>query len=696
MTAAASAGATVAPTADNPLLEPSGPPRFTRIRPEHVVPAVRARIAEVEALVEALVGGAAGAHTWESLVEPLDAAQELLARAWGPVEHLKSVQGDEGLRAAHAEAKPLLAEHDAKLGQDERLFRAYEAVRAGAEAAGLSRPQVKVLDEVLRDFRLAGVALGPEHKARFRAIKVELSTLESKFSDNVVDVTRDFRLVVDEPARLDGLPAQVLEAARAQALADDPAAPEGRHAFTLHAPSVVPFLQYCRDRALREQLYRGFTTRASEAPRDNAPLIGRILELRRELAALLGYPDYASVSLATKMAESPAQVRGFLEDLAGRALPFGRRERDELAAFARARDGLADLAMWDVSYYRELLRQDRYAFSDEEVRQYLPLDRCLDGLFATLSRLYGLEVREVTSSFETWHPDVRALELRDADGALCGHVFLDLFARDGKRSGAWMGDCLERRRRGGALQTPIAYLVCNFAAPVGGKPSLLRHDELRTLFHECGHALHHVLTKVDLRQCSGINRVPWDGVELPSQFFENWVWHRESLALLAGHVATGAPLPDALLDKMLAAKNFMSGVDMLRQLEFALFDLALHTDFDPAGPETVRDVIARVRARVAVFPVPAWNRFECAFSHIFAGGYAAGYYSYKWAEVLAADAFGRFEEEGIFSRDAGAAFREHILGMGGSEDLMELFVRFRGRKPTPDALLRQSGLLATA
>jgi oligopeptidase A len=680
-------------TTDNPLLDLSGPPRFQAIKPEHIEPVVRQRIAEVEALIERLVTRAEP-PTWATLVEPLDAAFESLERAWGPVEHLNSTMNTDALREVYRATKPLLAEHEARVGQDARLFRAYEAVRARADQDGLTSVQKKVLDEVLRDFRLAGVALETDaQKARFREIKVELSKLESRFSDNVVDVTRTYRLVVEDERDLAGLPERVVAAARKQAEDDDPQAPPARWTFTLHAPSVQPFLQYAENRALRERLYRAFTTRATEGEQDNGPLMDRILELRRELARLLGYANFAEVSLATKMAPSPEKVTAFLADLAQRSRPFGQRDRAELDEFARRRDGLAQLEAWDFAFYRERLRQERYSFSDEEVRQYFPLERALDGLFGVLQRLYGIRLSAAPGTFETWHPDVRLLEVKDESGELLGHMFLDLFARDGKKPGAWMGGCIDRRRRKGDLQRPIAYLVCNFAPPLGASPSLLRHDEVRTLFHECGHALHHVLTQVDVRQVSGINRVPWDGVELPSQFHENWVWHEDSLALLAGHVDTGAPLPKELLSRMLAAKNFQSGADMLRQLEFALFDLTLHTSFVPGGARTVHDVIEAVRDEVAVMRPPAWNRFENAFTHIFAGGYAAGYYSYKWAEVLAADAFSRFEEEGIFSRDAGRAFRDTVLGRGGSEDLMELFVKFRGREPSAEPLLRQSGLV---
>ena len=690
----------------NPLLSLEGPPRYVDVRPEHVEPAIRARIREVEAALERAVAPGTP-RTWRDVVDPLDRADEALDRAWGPVEHLNAVMNSEALREVYRTVKPLVAEHRAKLGQDERLFAALEAVLAQADAEGLDAVQRKILQDALRDLRLQGVALPPAQKERFRELTVELSKLSARFSDNLLDETDAYRLALEDPADLAGLPASALEQARAQALRDDPQAPAGRHTFTLHAPSYMAFMQYARSRPRREELYRAYVTRASgssagasaperskAAEKDNAPLIRRTLVLRREMARLLGFQDYAELSLATKMADSPAQVRQFLLDLAHKTRPFGLKEREELSAFARQKDGLAELQSWDVAYYREALRQERYSFSDEEVREYFPLDRVLSGLFATLERLYGITLRDATAQapLPTWHADARVLEVREGP-ALVGYMLLDLFARDGKRQGAWMGGCIDRKRRAGIIELPVAYLVCNFAAPVGGKPSLLRHGEVRTLFHECGHALHHVLTRVDYRQASGISNVPWDGVELPSQFHENWVWQEESLGLLAAHWQTGAPLPKALLGKMLAARNFMSAADMLRQIEFALFDLELHTEFDPEGSEDVHARLEAVRERVALFRPPAYDRFECGFSHIFAGGYAAGYYSYKWAEVLAADAFSRFEEEGIFSPEAGLAFKHHILERGGSEELMRLYVAFRGRQPTAEALLRHSGLV---
>lgn len=679
----------------NPLLATEGTPQFDRIEAAHALPAVKQRIEEFEALLEELMARG-GPYTWETLIDPLDQAEERISRAFSPIGHLNSVLGTDALREAHQAVLPLLTEYSAKVAQDERLCAAIKEVREGADAAGLDDVQRRVLDLALRDFKLAGVDLPADKKERYRAIQIEMSQLSTDFSNHLVDEAKDYRLVIEDPADVEGLPESALEQARAKALEDDPDAPEHRWTFTLHAPSVTPFLQYQPKRALREQLYKAYATRATEGERDNGPLIDRILTLRTELVGLLGFETYADYSLATKMATSPAEVKTFLFDLAERSIPFGKKEIEELAAFAKEKDGLEELASFDLAYYRERLRQERYSFSDDEVRQYFPLPRVLDGLFETLRRLYGLELTRVTGAegLSVWHPDVQVLAVKGPEGEDRGHLMLDLFARDGKRSGAWMNVCVERRRfSDGKVQNPVAYLVCNFTSPAGDKPTLLRHSEVVTLFHECGHCLHHVLTQVDRRQVSGIAEVPWDGVELPSQFHENWVWQAESLGLLARHHETGADLPQELLDKMLAAKNFMSGADMLRQLEFALFDLELHTDYRPGGEQTVHDVLEAVRDRIAVIKPPAYNRFENGFGHIFSGGYAAGYYSYKWAEVLAADAFSRFEEEGIFSQEAGKAFREQILERGGSAELMDLYVAFRGRKPTPDALLRHSGLV---
>lgn len=684
-------------TLTNPLLQTTGTPDYKAIDPAHIKPAVTQRIAEYEALLEQLLAPD-GPRTWAGLIAPLAEADEALERAWGPVEHLNSVMNTDALREVYKETKPLLSEFGAKVSQDERLCAAVQAVSDQADAEGLDPVQRRVLELQLRDFKLSGVDLPQAKKTRYCEIQVRTGQLASEFMEHVLDEEKDYRLVIEDPAHVAGLPESLVELARAKAVEDDADAPEQRWTFTLHMPSFRPFMQFQQRRELREQLYRAYVTKASDqsasgkTERDNGPVIDEILTLRAELATLLGFGSFGEVSLARKMATSPEEVVAFLNDLADKALPFGKRDIEELREAARA-DGVEELAAWDQAYYREKLRKSRYAFSDDEVRQYFPLSKVLTGLFQTLDRIYGISLSETTGSHETWHDDVRVLEVRDAQG-LRGHMFLDLFAREGKRQGAWMGECVNRKRTlEGAVQHPVAYLVCNFSPPVGGKPSLLQHSEVVTLFHECGHALHHVLTQVDYPQVAGINEVPWDGVELPSQFHENWTWQPEALGFLSGHAETGESLPQELLDKMLAAKNFQSGADMLRQLEFALFDLELHTGYTPGGEQTVQQVLDRVRERVQPLRAPTWNRFQNAFGHIFAGGYAAGYYSYKWAEVLAADAFSRFEEEGIFSPEAGKAFREHILERGGSDELMELYVQFRGRKPTPDALLRHSGLV---
>lgn len=682
---------------DNPLLYTDGTPRFESIRPEHVEPAVRQRIDEYQATLDRVLEGGPP-YSWANLIEPLDQVDENLSRAWGPVTHLNGVMNNDELRAAYEATQPLITEFVAGLGQNERLFRATQEVLADADQEWLDAVQKRILELRIRDFRLAGVELPADKKDRYREIQVELSSLSTKFMNNVLDVTKAYRMVLEDPSDLEGLPESLLQMARSQAEQDaaqaGEEAPAGRHTITLQAPFVVPFLQFQRKRERREELYRAFCTRASEGEHDNGPLIERTLELRAELAKLLGMRTYAELSVETKMARSPEQVLEFLNDIAEKAQAAGERDVNELREVAQ-REGIEEIQAYDAAYYREKLRQERYSFSDEEVRQYFPLGHVLQGLFRTIEQIYGLKLSEVEASaagVEKWHPDTRVVRVEDTDG-LRGHILMDLFARDGKRQGAWMDVCVERRRdRSGSVQHPVAYLVCNFAGPVGDTPSLLRHSDVVTLFHECGHALHHVLTQVDYRQCAGINEVPWDGVELPSQFHENWVWQRESLAELSKHVESGEPLPSALLDKMLAAKNFQRAADIQRQLTFGIFDLELHT----GAKGSVQEVIDDVRQRLGGIQPPAYNRFQNAFGHIFAGGYAAGYYSYMWADVLASDAFSRFEEEGLFSPEAGAAFREHILEQGGSAELMDLYVAFRGREPTTDALLRHAGLVGAS
>lgn len=675
--------------AENPLLDFSGLPRFADFRPEHVAPAVDRLLAENRALI-ARLAAAEGPPTWEDFVEPLDDANERIARAWGIVAHLNAVMNSPQLRAAYNANLPKVTQYYSELDQHEGLYTRFRALAASPGFARLTPPQRRIVENELRDFRLGGVELPAPKKARFLAIRERLAQLSSRFSDNVLDATDAFRHTVSDPAAVSGIPEDVLAAAREVARA------EGRAGwtFTLHAPSYLPVMQHADDRRLREQLYRAYVTRASEFGKpewDNTPLIAEIVELRREQAQLLGFANYAEYSLAPKMAESPRQVLDFLGELAARARPFAEREAAELAEFARAELGLERLEAWDLAYASEKLRRAHYSFSEEEVKQYFPEHKVLAGLFRLVEALYGLRIAPAEAA--VWHPDVRFYAIHDRTGELVGHFYADLYARPAKRGGAWMDEAIARRRRQGRVQKPVAYLNCNFPAPVGGKPSLLTHEEVITLFHEFGHGLHHLLTRVDHLGASGINGVEWDAIELPSQLMENFCWEWEVLAGMTAHVATGAALPRALFEKMRAAKNFQSGLQTLRQIEFALFDLRLHSDYDPRSGKSVLKLLDEVRAQVAVIVPPPYNRFPHSFSHIFAGGYAAGYYSYKWAEVLSADAYSLFEERGVLDRATGERFREEVLAVGGSRPALESFVAFRGRPPSLEALLRHSGMI---
>jgi oligopeptidase A len=674
----------------NPLLDFSGLPRFAELKPEHIAPAIDRLLAEGR---EAIERALAAPSTWERFVAPLEDANERIGRAWGQVAHLHAVMDSPELRDAYNANLPKITKYWTELGQNERLFEKYRQLAAAPEFSALSPARRKIVENALRDFRLGGAELPPERKARYAAIQEELAALSARFSENVLDATNAFSIVVDEK-RIAGIPADVLQAAQ------DAARKDGKRGwkFTLHAPSYLPVMQYADDRELRETLYRESATRASEFGKpqwDNTALIARIVELRRELAQLLGYASYAEVSLVPKMAESPAQVLSFLDDLARRARPFAEKDVAELRAFAREKLRLASLEAWDVGYVSEKLRLERYAFSDQEVKQYFPEDVVLAGLFRVAETLYGIAIRPAQAPL--WHEDVRFFEVRTRDGeggggALVGQFYMDLYARDTKRGGAWMDDAISRRRRGGELQTPVAYLTCNFSRPVAGKPALFTHDEVLTLFHEFGHGLHHLLTRVDELGVSGISGVEWDAVELPSQFMENFCWEWDVLRHMTRHVDTGAALPRELFDKMVAAKNFQSGLAMLRQIEFALFDMRLHYDFDPRAGRSALELLQEVRERVAVLQPPPFNRFPNSFSHIFAGGYAAGYYSYKWAEVLSADAYSFFEENGVLDPRAGERFRDEILAVGGSRPAAESFRAFRGRDPQVDALLRHNGM----
>ena len=671
----------------NPLLDFSGLPRFAEIRPEHVAPALDRLLAEGREVIAAL---AAAPPTWEAFVAPLEDANERIGRAWGQVSHLHAVLDSPELRDAYNANLPKVTQYWTELGQNPQLHEKYKALAGSPAFSSLSRARRRIVDNALRDFRLSGAELGAEDKARFAAIQQELAALGAKFSENLLDATNAFSIVVDE-ARTAGIPADVLTAAREAAEKD---AQKG-FKFTLRAPSYIPVLQYADDRKLRETLYRESVTRAAEFGRpqwDNTPLIARIVELRRDLARLLGYATYAEVSLVPKMAETPGQVLAFLDELAHRARPHAERDVAELREFAAAELGLHELAAWDLAYASERLRLKRYAFSEQEVKQYFPEETVLGGLFRVAEMLYGVKI--VAAAAPVWHQEVRFFEIRDAAGERVGQFYTDLYARETKRSGAWMDDAIGRRRKDGSLQTPVAYLNCNFSRPVGGKPALFIHDEVLTLFHEFGHGLHHLLTRVDDLGVSGINGVEWDAVELPSQFMENFCWEWEVLRSMTRHVDSGEPLPRPLFERMLAAKNFQSGLQMLRQIEFAVFDMRLHSDFDPAAGRSVLELLEEVRAQVAVLRPPAYNRFPNSFSHVFAGGYAAGYYSYKWAEVLSADAYSYFEEHGVLDQGAGKRFRDEILAVGGSRPAAESFRAFRGREPSVDALLRHNGMIS--
>jgi oligopeptidase A len=671
----------VLPQERNPLLDFSGLPRFADIKPEHVTPAIEQLLADGRATTAAALQAA---PTWDSFVLPLEDANERIGRAWGQVAHLHAVMDNPELREVYNANLPKVTKYWTELGQNLQLFEKYKALRNSSGFSALSPARKKIIENALRDFRLGGAELPPEKKKRYAEIQEELSRLAAKFSENLLDATNAFSLFVSKEEAA-GIPDDVMEAAREAAQKDK----KSGYKFTLHMPSYLPVMQYADNRALREKMYHASSTRASEFGKpewDNAPLIAKIVPLRRELAQLLGYRDYAEVSLVPKMAESSSQVLAFLEDLARRARPFAEQDVAELKEF------FPDLQAWDTAYASEKLRLKRYAFSDQELKQYFPEEMAIRGLFRVAEALYG--VKFVPAKAPTWHEDVRFFEVRDGAGKAIGQFYLDLYARETKRGGAWMDDAITRRRKGGQIQNPVAYLNCNFSRPVGNKPALFTHDEVLTLFHEFGHGLHHLLTQVEDLGVSGINGVEWDAVELPSQFMENFCWEWDVLQGMTRHVDTGSPLPRELFEKMVAAKNFQSGLAMLRQIEFAVFDMRLHADFDPASGRSAQNLLEEVRREVAVLFPPAYNRFPNSFGHIFGGGYAAGYYSYKWAEVLSADAYSLFEEKGVLSAEAGARFRDEILAVGGSRPAAESFRAFRGREPNVEALLRHNGMAA--
>ncbi|ALK98653.1 oligopeptidase A [Massilia sp. WF1] len=687
----------------NPLLDFTGLPRFDLIRPEHVTPAIEQLIADARGVVQQLEAPS-DSVSWDNFVVPLEESTERLGRAWGVVNHLNHVMDTPELRATYNENQPKVTEFWTELGQNEALFGKYKQLRASPEFVNLSAARKRIVENALRDFRLGGAELPEHQKQRFAEIQEEQAKLSTRFSENVLDATNDFKLLVSDEAELAGLPDDAKAAARAAAERD------GKQGwqFSLHFPSYFPLLQFADNRNLRERIYRANATKASEMGAvfsevekwDNTGNIAQLLKLRDEEAKLLDFRSFADVSLEPKMAESPERVIEFLEDLARRARPYAEKDLDELRAFAKDELGIAEMQAWDVTYASEKLREKRYAFSAQEVKQYFPEPKVVAGLFGVISKVFGVTIS--LDQGPVWHPDVRFYRI-ERDGQMIGQFYLDLYARQGKGQGAWMDDARGRRlATGGIVQTPIAYLVCNFTPPaqVDGQlqPSLFTHDEVTTLFHEFGHGLHHMLTEVDELSVSGISGVEWDAVELPSQFMENFCWEWEVLQGMTAHVKTGEPLPRALYEKMLAAKNFQSGMQTLRQVEFSLIDMHLHYDFDPNSQKTVQDLVDEVRSKFSVLIPPSFNRFQHSFGHIFAGGYAAGYYSYKWAEVLSADAYAAFEEAVEAGGDAldqtGKRFHREILSVGGSRPALESFKAFRGREPQIDALLRHNGMQA--
>jgi oligopeptidase A len=674
----------------NPLLDFSGLPRYGLIRPEHVGPAIDQLLAENRALIARLtVEGTAA--SWDEFAEPLESANERLGRAWGTVAHLHAVDDNAAIRDAYNANLSKVTLYRTQLAQNLGLYEKFKALRASSGFEKLSRAKRKSVDNDLRDYRLGGAELAADEKRRFTEIQEELAALEAKFSENLLDATNAFSLLITDPEDLLGVPEDVLEAAK------EAARKEGQEGWklTLHAPSYGPLMQYAENRDLRERLYRAHVTRASEFGNpelDNATIIVRELRLRKEKARLLGYKSFSEFSLVPKMAESPEAALDFLNDLAARALPHAHRDYAELEEFAHAELGLKELGAWDVAFASEKLRAKRYAFSDQEVKRYFPEPKVLDGMFRLVEALYGIRI--LPDEAETWHPQVRFFRITDSHGSLIGQFYLDPYSRETKRGGAWMDEAITRQRIPGGLRTPVAHLVCNFPAPLGNKPALFTHDEVITLFHEFGHGLHHLLSRVDDLGVSGIRGVEWDAVELPSQFMENFCWERDVLARVTAHVDSGEPLPHTLYDKMLAAKNFQSGMQTVRQIEFALVDMHLHHDYDPAGTQTPLQLLNDIRAKVAVVMPPKYSRFLNNFSHVFAGGYAAGYYSYKWAEVLSADAYSLFEQNGVLDPGTGARFRDEILAVGGSRPALESFKAFRGREPRIDALLRHNGMIA--
>lgn len=677
---------------ENPLLNQGALPTFSNIAPNQIEPLLKEVLSQNKSKLTDYVEKNK-TPSWGSLLAPLEELDSRLSKMWAPISHLHAVMESEELRAAYNACIPLLTEYHTEIMQNEKLYQAVQAIADSAEFKTLNEAQRKIIENDLRDFHLAGVDLPAHDKVRFAELQKKLSQLTTKFSENILDATHAWHFHVTDKAMLDGL------SETGFALAEQTAQQQNKTGWvlTLDYPCFSDVVKHVKNRELRRKMYEAYTTRASDQGEnagrwDNSSIMEDIVKTRHELANLVGFKNYAEYSLKTKMAAKPERVLTFLNDLIEKSKPFAEREIQELTAFAKSLDQLDHLEAWDLAYYSEKLRENQYAISQEELRQYFPADKVLSGMFTVIGRLFGIKIEEQTG-VDTWHPHVKFFVIRDAQNNVRGYFYTDLYARPHKRDGAWMDDCRGRRRLpDNSIQQPVAFLTCNFNRPVGDKPALLTHDDVQTVFHEFGHCLHHLLTQVEYAPVSGINGVAWDAVEFPSQFLEHWCWDRETLNLISAHETTGKPLPDDLFNKLIAAKNFQAGMQMLRQLEFSLFDFRLHLEFDPAKGAQVQAVLDDVRKKIAVVPTPKFNRFQHSFSHIFAGGYAAGYYSYKWAEVLSSDAFSLFEEKGVFDRATGLSFMKNILEQGGVKDPLALFVAFRGREPRIDALLKQSGL----
>lgn len=677
----------------NPLFNVTGLPPFKKIQPSHMVEAIETIINDSRQAVNELTESVTEESiTWDNFVKPLEDINDRLDRAWAPISHINSVANSDEVRDAYNACLPLLSDYGTEMGQHKGLYNAVKALDAKAESLDLDKVQRKILKDDLRDFKLSGVALSQEKQKRYGEIQKRLSELTSKFEQNLLDATMAWHKDFDSAEALDGLPDSAIAAAKQTAEASDV---EG-YRITLDFPSYLPVMMHANDRELRKEVYTAFSTRASEkGPNagefDNSAIMPEILALRHELAQLLDFEHYGELSLATKMAKSTSEVMAFLSELAAKSKPQAEKDLQELTDYAKEKHGVDKLEAWDLAYYSEKLKNERYSISQEELRPWFPEDQVIKGMFEITGTLFNIKFQE-RDDVETWHEDVRFFDIYDLADNYIASFYLDLYARRNKRGGAWMADCIGRRETKQGIQKPVAFLTCNFNGPVGDTPALFTHDEVTTLFHEFGHGLHHMLTQINHASVAGISGVPWDAVELPSQFLENFCWEEEGLAKIAKHYQSGEPLPKEKLERLLAAKNFQSAMQMVRQLEFSMFDFKIHSEFDPANPDQIQQQLDQVRVEVSVITPPEFNRFQHSFGHIFAGGYAAGYYSYKWAEVLSADAFSRFEEEGIFNPKTGQHFLQHILQKGGSAEPDELFKAFRGREPSPDALLRHSGI----